>query len=351
MIPKMRTFLASIAAALLTGGIAATTPPLAADIQLTPIVADVLWAPRPVRGDDSQYPPRLRIAAVQSDAVRYCRREGRGPRRDRPRPARDGQGHDRQAPLDRRPARRGSDVARGRAIRRPVRCMCPCASRARAEEPEPSPLGSLSSSPISRPARSRRPSAKAGWPSELCRSSARRSSATGYVAADGCCDSIRHVRALLPLERPVHPGPALRHRLGAARCRRTAWSSGDPRTVESYTIFGKDVIAVADGTVVVDAQRPAGAGPRRLPQGLPIDQADGNFVVLDIGHGAFALFAHMQPGSVTVAAGRKGEARRRAGQSRQHRQHPGASSSFPRHGRSLAARCRTASPTSSTGSG
>ena len=53
MIPKMRRFLASIAAAFVTCVVAAT-PPLAADVALTPIVADVLWAPRPMRGSDSQ---------------------------------------------------------------------------------------------------------------------------------------------------------------------------------------------------------------------------------------------------------------------------------------------------------
>ena len=43
--------------------------------------------------------------------------------------------------------------------------------------------------------------------------------------------------------------------------------------------------------------------PGRLPDGLPIDEADGNFVILDIGGGAYALYAHMQPGSVRVSAG------------------------------------------------
>ena len=42
--------------------------------------------------------------------------------------------------------------------------------------------------------------------------------------------------------------------------------------------------------------------PGALPGGLTIDQADGNFVVLDIG-GSFVLYAHMQPGSVTVKPG------------------------------------------------
>ena len=38
---------------------------------------------------------------------------------------------------------------------------------------------------------------------------------------------------------------------------------------------------------------------------MTIDQADGNFVVLDIGGGSYVLYAHMQPGSVTVKAGAK----------------------------------------------
>ena len=36
---------------------------------------------------------------------------------------------------------------------------------------------------------------------------------------------------------------------------------------------------------------------------MPISEADGNFVILDIGGGAFVLLAHMQPGSVHVHAG------------------------------------------------
>jgi murein DD-endopeptidase MepM/ murein hydrolase activator NlpD len=43
--------------------------------------------------------------------------------------------------------------------------------------------------------------------------------------------------------------------------------------------------------------------PGKLPDGLSIDEADGNFVILDIGGGAYALYAHMQPGSVRVSSG------------------------------------------------
>src|SRR5947208_3987116 len=45
--------------------------------------------------------------------------------------------------------------------------------------------------------------------------------------------------------------------------------------------------------------------PGRLPDGLAIGEADGNFVILDIGGGAYALYAHLQPGSVRVSAGER----------------------------------------------
>jgi hypothetical protein len=126
----------------------------------------------------------------------------------------------------------------------------------------------------------------------------------GYLAGDGCCDTIRHVRALLPLN----------GRFTLAQRFAIDWEQiddqnrlvkGDPGKLENYTIFGKDVIAVANGTVVTMRNDLAEQSPGKLPDNLPIDQADGNFVVLDIGNGAFALYAHMQPGSVKVAAGAK----------------------------------------------
>ena len=126
----------------------------------------------------------------------------------------------------------------------------------------------------------------------------------GYLAGDGCCDSIRHVRALLPLN----------GRFALAQRFAIDWEQvddqnrlvkGDPSKVENYTIFGKDVIAVADGTVVAARNDLPEQPPGKLPDNLPIGQADGNFVVLDIGNGAFALYAHLQPGSVKVAPGAK----------------------------------------------
>jgi hypothetical protein len=43
--------------------------------------------------------------------------------------------------------------------------------------------------------------------------------------------------------------------------------------------------------------------PGRLPVGLPIEEADGNSVVLDLGGGRYGLYAHLERGSISVRPG------------------------------------------------
>ncbi len=126
----------------------------------------------------------------------------------------------------------------------------------------------------------------------------------GYVAGDGCCDSIRHVRALLSLDGRF----ALAQRFAIDWEQADAENrllKGDPKAVASYNIYGREVLAVADGTVVAARNDLPEQLPGALPKTMTIDQADGNFVVLDIGGGSYVLYAHMQPGSVAVTAGAK----------------------------------------------
>ena len=126
----------------------------------------------------------------------------------------------------------------------------------------------------------------------------------GYVAADGCCDSIRHVRALLALN--GHFTLAQRFAIDWEQIdAENRLVKGDTKTLSNYVIYGREVLAVADGTVVSSRNDLPEQVPGAPPQGMTIDQADGNFVVLDIGGGNYVLYAHMQPGSVTVKAGAK----------------------------------------------
>jgi Peptidase family M23 len=123
-----------------------------------------------------------------------------------------------------------------------------------------------------------------------------------HIAADGCCDSIRHVRALL----------ALNGRFRLAQRFAIDWERidgegrifvGDPKAVESYHIYSQPVLAVADGTVASALDGLPDQVPGALPADLPLGAADGNSVILDIGGGAFVLYAHMKPGSVRVKTG------------------------------------------------
>jgi hypothetical protein len=124
----------------------------------------------------------------------------------------------------------------------------------------------------------------------------------GYIAADGCCDSIRHVRALLALNGVFHLSQRFAVDWERVDDDGTIFR-GEAKDVHSYHIYGAPILAVADGTVVASRNDLADQLPGKLPDGLPLGDADGNFVTLDIGHGAYALYAHMEPGSVRVRAG------------------------------------------------
>ncbi|WP_431282157.1 M23 family metallopeptidase [Humitalea sp. 24SJ18S-53] len=123
-----------------------------------------------------------------------------------------------------------------------------------------------------------------------------------YIVGDGCCDSTRHIRALLPLNGRFRL--AQRFAVDWERLddddRIFVGERTDPR---SYRIHGAPVLAVADGSVVAALDGLPEQVPGTYPADLPIEQADGNFVVLDIGGGAFVLYAHLRPGSVAVQAG------------------------------------------------
>lgn len=126
----------------------------------------------------------------------------------------------------------------------------------------------------------------------------------GYLAGDGCCDSIRHVRALLALDGKFHL--AQRFAIDWEQIDKTnTLVVGDTKMPANYHIYGEPVLAVADGTVVGTRNDLKDQVPGALPDNLPLDEADGNFVVLDIGSGVFVNYAHMRPGSVRVKLGDK----------------------------------------------
>jgi hypothetical protein len=128
-------------------------------------------------------------------------------------------------------------------------------------------------------------------------------SGEGYISADSCCDASRHTRAALPINGRVWI--AQRYAVDWEQMDAQGRIYNGPREkVESYTIFGKPVLAVADGVVMAVVDGVPEQTPGKFPTNIPADEADGNSVILDLGEQRYAMYAHMQPGSIKV---RKGE--------------------------------------------
>jgi murein DD-endopeptidase MepM/ murein hydrolase activator NlpD len=81
--------------------------------------------------------------------------------------------------------------------------------------------------------------------------------------------------------------------------------TGDREKLQSYTIFGKPVIAVAEATVASVTDGLPEQTPGKYPSNIPLDQADGNSVILDLGEQRYAMYAHMQPGTIQVRVGQR----------------------------------------------
>ncbi len=122
------------------------------------------------------------------------------------------------------------------------------------------------------------------------------------IAADACCDATRHTRAILPINGQLFVSQ--RYAVDYERLdRNDRIYVGDRLEPRSYHIYGDKALAVAEGTVVATINDLKEQTPGRLPEGIPIEEADGNSVVIDLGNGFFANYAHFQRGSVRVQVG------------------------------------------------
>lgn len=121
----------------------------------------------------------------------------------------------------------------------------------------------------------------------------------GFISADSCCDATRHTRAAL----------AINGRAWIAQRFAVDWEqmgkehriySGPREKPESYAIFGKQAIAVADAVVASITEGFPEQTPGKYPTDITPATADGNSVILDLGNHQYALYAHLQPGSIKV---------------------------------------------------
>ena len=125
----------------------------------------------------------------------------------------------------------------------------------------------------------------------------------GWVNGNGCCLEIGPHRFVTN---------AMNGTLDPSEQFAIDWVKVDPqgRAVKTdgakpddWLDYGVDLLAVADGTVVEVVRDLPDVPPNQAPTGLTIPQIAGNRIILDLGSGRYAMYAHMVPNSATVHVG------------------------------------------------
>jgi murein DD-endopeptidase MepM/ murein hydrolase activator NlpD len=127
-----------------------------------------------------------------------------------------------------------------------------------------------------------------------------------WLAGNGPSATSAHRRALIPVAGGAHI--AQRFAIDFLQLREDGRSfTGDQKDNKNYRCYGADVLAVADGTVVAvkDGIPENIPGPTSRAVPITLETVGGNHIILDLGNGHFAFYAHLQPGSLKVKVGDK----------------------------------------------
>ena len=125
-----------------------------------------------------------------------------------------------------------------------------------------------------------------------------------WVATNGCCDRITPHRGAIITVNGVIQAPE-RFAIDWEQIDdKNRMYEGDKQKLSSWRYYGAPIHSVADGTVVnlwdgSDEQVP---GP---PEPVSTEAIGGNMLVVDIGDGAYAFYAHLQRGSLKAKLGDK----------------------------------------------
>ena len=124
-----------------------------------------------------------------------------------------------------------------------------------------------------------------------------------WVATNGCCTVSPHRGAML----------AMGGRLLATERYAIDWIQSDDeggvvvpdgsQKLEDFPAYGARVLSVADGEVVKVVEGLPDVPPGVVDPDNTLKEAGGNHVIVDIGDGRYALYAHLKPDSIEVAEG------------------------------------------------
>jgi hypothetical protein len=124
----------------------------------------------------------------------------------------------------------------------------------------------------------------------------------GWVAVGSCCDG-PHRRALQPVNGGLHLGQRFAIDWNGMDAQER-WVVGNPDVNTSWVFYGRPVQAVAAGRVIAAVDRFPNQIPNH-PRPVTLREADGNHVILSLGRGRYAFYAHLLPGSLRVRRGQR----------------------------------------------
>jgi len=125
---------------------------------------------------------------------------------------------------------------------------------------------------------------------------------SGWIVGNGCCSTLTSHRAgLLPVDGALHEGE--RFAIDFIRVAPSGLlGTGPLGLLSSYPFFGAEVLSASAGRVVTVVDRLPETPPGAVPP-TTAARAAGNHVVVAMGKRRFALYAHLQPGSIRVKTG------------------------------------------------
>ena len=125
-----------------------------------------------------------------------------------------------------------------------------------------------------------------------------------WYMSEGCCrDDTHHRRGLVPINGQLMVAQRFAIDFYLLDEQYRTWI-GDPKKLTSYLSYRKQIVAAAAGTVVeAEDGLPNTSSLPEPPPIPPISQTVGNHVIIEMTPGTYALYAHMDTGSVKVKTG------------------------------------------------
>jgi hypothetical protein len=126
---------------------------------------------------------------------------------------------------------------------------------------------------------------------------------SGWVNGNGCCEEIGPHRFVTnAMNGTLDPSEQFAIDWVQIDAHGQAYRT-DGKKPEDWLCYGVEILSVAPGTVVEVVRDLPNVAPGQNPEGLSIAQIAGNRVIIDMGSGRYAMYAHLAPGSIPVKVG------------------------------------------------